>query len=240
MRKLFSVFFAFMIVFSLTVPVMAAQTEITVEPEETNEEGTVTLTAKTFGSGAFAIDCWIIGEEEVCMADATLEKVTKDEFDMDLPEEEQYWLSVLVWTAPVLGEESEEVEFTFTYKIALYSDVTEEKVETDAGKDTAEVKVKKVNDETDEQDDQDDEEEEVVEPEYPAAPAIATKLLALAGVSHRYGKGKDGGNYISDVAKLMGKGASFRGVEKKDFTAYAEAVKAYLIEVGALEAEAEE
>lgn len=233
MRKLFSVFFAFMIVFALALPVMAAQTEITVEPEETNEEGSVTLTAKTFGSGAFAVDCWIIGEEEVCMTDATLEKVTKDEFDMDLPEEEQYWLSVLVWTAPVLGEELEEFEFTFTYKITLYSDDTEEKVETDAGEDTAQVKVKKIRDET-------DDEEEVVEPEYPAATAIATKLLALAGVSHRYGNGKTGGNYISDVAKLMGKGASFRGVEKKDFTAYAEAVKAYLIEVGALEAEAEE
>lgn len=219
MKKIFSVFFAFMLVFALTLPVLAENVEITVDPEETVEEGTVTLTAKTFGSGAFAVDCWMIGEEEVCLTDATLEKVTLDEFGAELPEEEQYWLSVLVWTAPKL-EDEEELEFTFTYKITLYDNDTEEKVETDAGEGSAGVKV--------------------VEAEYPAAPAIAEKLLAKAGVAHRYGKGKEGGNYIADVAKMMGKGASFRGVDKKDFIAYADAVKAYLIEVGALAAETEE
>jgi hypothetical protein len=101
----------------------------------------------------------------------------------------------------------------------LYDNDTEEKVETDTGEKTAVVKV--------------------VEAEYPAAPAIAEKLLAEAGVSHRYGTGKEGGNYIADVTKKMGKGASFMGVEKKDFIAYEAAVKAFLIEVGALVAETE-
>jgi hypothetical protein len=219
MKKIVCLLFSLLIIFALALPVMAAQTEITVDPVETVEEGTVTLTAKTFGSGAYAVDCWLIGEEEVCMTGATLEKVTKDEFDNDLPEEQQYWLSVLVWSAPELEEDEKEFEFTFTYKITLYDNDTEEKVETDSGEKTATVKV--------------------LEAEYPAAPAVAQLLLAEAGVSHRYGKGKDGGNYIADVTKLMGKGASFRGVEKKDFIAYKEAVKAYLIEVGALAGEAE-
>ena len=217
MKKIVSLFCTFLIVFALALPVMAAETQITVEPVETAEETTVTLTAKTFGLGAFAVDCWLIGEEEVCMTGATLEKITKDEFDVDLPEEEQYWLSVLVWTAPELEKGEKEAEFTFTYKIMLYDNDTEEKVLTDSDEETASVKI--------------------VEAEYPAAPAIAEKLLAEAGVSHRYGKGKEGGNYIADIAKLMGKGASFMGVEKKDFVAYEEAVKAYLLEVGALTAE---
>lgn len=220
MKKILSLLVAFFIVFALALPVYAAETEITVEPVETAEETTVTLTAKTFGSGAYAVDCWIIGEEEVCMTDATLEKITKNELDEDLPEEEQYWLSVLVWTAPKLEEDEKETEFTFTYKIMLYDNDTEEKVQTDSAEKTAVVKV--------------------VEAEYPAATAVAEKLLAEAGVSHRYGKGKDGGNYISDIAKLMGKGASFKGIEKKDFIAYKNAVEAYLLEVGALTAEAEE
>jgi hypothetical protein len=93
-------------------------------------------------------------------------------------------------------------------RLHVYDNDTEEKVETDTGEKTATVKV--------------------VEAEYPAAPAIAEKLLAEAGVSHRYGKGKEGGNYIADIAKKMGKGASFMGVEKKDFVAYEAAVKAYL------------
>lgn len=224
MKKIISVLFAMLIVFALALPVMALETEITVDPVETTEETTVTLTAKTFGSGAYAVDCWLIGEEEVCMTDAILEKITKDEFDVDLPEEEQYWLSVLVWTTPELEKGEKEAEFTFTYKITLSDDVegseTEEKVETGTGEGTATVKV--------------------VEEEYPAAPAVAEKLLAEAGVSHRYGKGKEGGNYIADIAKLMGKGASFMGVEKKDFLAYEEAVKAYLTEAGALLVEAGE
>jgi hypothetical protein len=67
--------------------------------------------------GGFAVDCWLIGEEEVCMTGATLEKVTLNELGVDLPEAEQYWLSVLVWTAPELEKDEEEKEFTFTYKI---------------------------------------------------------------------------------------------------------------------------
>ena len=222
MKKILSALFAISIVFALALPVMALETEITVDPVEITEETTVTLTAKTFGSGAYGVDCWLIGEDEVCMTGATLEKVTKDEFDVDLPEEEQYWLSVLAWTTPELEKGEKEAEFTFTYKIMLYDDVegTEEKVETDAGEKTATVKVAEV--------------------EYPAATAVAEKLLAEAGVKHRYGKGKDGGNYISDVAKLMGKGASFMGVEKKDFVAYKEAVKAYLTEAGVFLVEAGE
>jgi hypothetical protein len=219
MKRIISLFFAIMIVFALALPVMAAETEITVEPVETAEETAVTLTAKTFGTGGFAVDCWLIGEEEVCMTGATLEKVTLNELGEELPEAEQYWLSVLVWTAPELEKDEEEKEFTFTYKITLYDNDTEEKVETDTGEKTATVKV--------------------VEAEYPAAPAIAEKLLAEAGVSHRYGTGKEGGNYIADVTKKMGKGASFMGVEKKDFIAYEAAVKAFLIEVGALVAETE-
>lgn len=215
MKKIISVLFAMFIVFALALPVMALETEIIVDPVENTEETTVTLTAKTFGSGAYAVDCWLIGEEEVCMTGATLEKITKDEFDADLPEEEQYWLSVLIWTTPELEKGEKEAEFTFTYKITLYNEdeETEEKVDIDTGEKTATVKV--------------------VEAEYPAAPAIAEKLLAEAGISHRYGKGKEGGNYISDIAKLMGKGASFMGVEKKDFVAYEEAVKAHLTEAGA-------
>ena len=219
MKKILSLLFAMLLVFALALPVMAAETEITVEPLETAEEGTVTLIAKTFGIGGFAVDCWLIGEEEVCMTGATLEKVTEDELGEELSEEEQYWLSVLVWTAPELEKGEKEKEFTFVYKITLYDNDTEEKVETDKGEKTAAVKV--------------------VDAEYPAAPAIAEKLLAEAGVSHRYGTGKEGGNYIADVAKMMGKGASFRGVAKKDFLAYEAAVKAYLIEVGALVAETE-
>jgi hypothetical protein len=67
--------------------------------------------------------------------------------------------------------------------------------------------------------------------EYPAAAAIAAELLKAAGVSHRYGKS---GNYISDVAKLMGLRASFMGFEKSDYINYRNAVEAYLESVGAL------
>lgn len=220
MKKIISLFFAILIVFALALPVMAAETEITVDPAEPAEKQSVTLTAKTFGTGGFAVDCWLIGEEEICMTDAFLERVTQNELGEELPEAEQYWLSVLVWTAPELEKGEEEKEFTFVYKITLYDNDTEEKVETGDDEETATVKV--------------------VEAEYPAAPAIAEKLLAEAGVSHRYGKGKEGGNYIADVAKMMGKGASFMGVEKADLIAYEAAVKAYLIEAGALVAETEE
>ena len=220
MKKIVSLFIAILIVFALALPVMAAETEITVEPAETAEQSSVTLTAKTFGTGGFAVDCWQIGEEEVCLTDATLEKVVENELGEELPEAEQYWLSVLVWTAPELEKGEKEKEFTFVYKITLYDNDTEEKVKTDEGEKTASVKV--------------------ADAQYPAAPSVAEKLLAEAGISHRYGKGKEGGNYIADVTKMMGKGASFMGVEKKDFLAYEAAVKAYLTEVGAFDTEPEE
>jgi len=44
----------------------------------------------------------------------------------------------------------------------------------------------------------------------PAAPAVANKILKELGVKHNYG----GGNYISDVAREMGPGTEFQGVEK--------------------------
>ncbi|RQD84297.1 DUF1565 domain-containing protein [Methanosalsum natronophilum] len=67
----------------------------------------------------------------------------------------------------------------------------------------------------------------------PAAPAVAAKLLSEAGVNHRYGEGPDGGNYVSDVAREMGPGTDFDGVEKCDEDAYREAVAEFLVEQGA-------
>lgn len=69
--------------------------------------------------------------------------------------------------------------------------------------------------------------------DYPAAPAIANELLREHNISHRYGKK---GNYISDVAQQMGKGASFPDkdgiyIEKSDHEAYRAAVDYYLDEV---------
>ncbi|AOT68177.1 hypothetical protein [Geosporobacter ferrireducens] len=65
---------------------------------------------------------------------------------------------------------------------------------------------------------------------YPAAPAVAAELLSEAGLKAKYGKN---GNYISDVAKEMGPGATFKGIQKSDVNAYRNAVKAFLIELGA-------
>ena len=62
MTKILTALFAISIVFALTLPVMALETEIAVDPVEITEETTVTLTAKTFGSGAYGVDCWLIGE----------------------------------------------------------------------------------------------------------------------------------------------------------------------------------
>jgi hypothetical protein len=69
--------------------------------------------------------------------------------------------------------------------------------------------------------------------DYPAAPAIANELLREHGVSHKYGKN---GNYISDVARKMGNGATFpdangEPIEKSDHVAYRAAVDYYLDEV---------
>ena len=75
--------------------------------------------------------------------------------------------------------------------------------------------------------------------ENPAAPAVANELLREAGESNRYGSGRDGGNYIRDVAHEMGshdedeKNTDFHGVEKYNQEAYKAAVAAFLVEQGA-------
>ncbi len=75
--------------------------------------------------------------------------------------------------------------------------------------------------------------------ECPAAPAVASELLREAGESNRYGSGRDGGNYIRDVAHEMGShnedvnNTDFHGVGKCDQEAYKAAIAAFLIEQGA-------
>jgi hypothetical protein len=64
---------------------------------------------------------------------------------------------------------------------------------------------------------------------YPAAPAIAARLLKEAGVKPKHA----GGNYISDVARLMTKNAAFMGV-KKNHSSYESKVRWYLRSVNAL------
>jgi len=64
--------------------------------------------------------------------------------------------------------------------------------------------------------------------ECPAAPAVAGLLLEAAGVDNRYGTGKDGGNYIKQVANHMSPEADFDGVSKCDVIAYECAVAAFL------------
>jgi hypothetical protein len=70
----------------------------------------------------------------------------------------------------------------------------------------------------------------VVVVDYPAAPAVAAKLLNDAGVKAKY----SGGNYISDVAHEMDPGTDFRTVPKSNVAAYEAAVRAFLVEKGAL------
>ena len=53
------------------------------------------------------------------------------------------------------------------------------------------------------------------EVEFPAAPAIAARILEANNVPARYGSGRTGGNYISDVAKHMGPGTDFDGESKE-------------------------
>jgi hypothetical protein len=69
--------------------------------------------------------------------------------------------------------------------------------------------------------------------DYPAAPAVAGLLLEEAGIDNRYGSGRDGGNYIRDVAHEMGAETDFWGVPKTDVIAYECAVAAFLREKGA-------
>ena len=67
----------------------------------------------------------------------------------------------------------------------------------------------------------------------PAAPAVAGLLLEAAGIDNRYGEGKDGGNYIADVAHEMGPQTDFDGVEKCNIEDYRLAVAKFLILKGA-------
>jgi hypothetical protein len=69
---------------------------------------------------------------------------------------------------------------------------------------------------------------EEYEKEYIAAPAVAGLLLEAAGIDNRYGTGRDGGNYISDVAREMGPETDFHNVTKEDEIEYAKAVARYL------------
>ena len=50
--------------------------------------------------------------------------------------------------------------------------------------------------------------------ECPAAPAVAGLLLEAAGIDNRYGTGKNGGNFIKEVANEMGPETFFGGVDK--------------------------
>lgn len=75
-------------------------------------------------------------------------------------------------------------------------------------------------------------EEQGDEAEYMAAPAVAGILLEAAGVDNRYGKGRNGGNYIKDIANHMGPGTDFNGVSKEDVLAYECAIAAFLNDPG--------
>lgn len=66
-----------------------------------------------------------------------------------------------------------------------------------------------------------------------AAPAVAAELLKKASISPRYGTGKNGGNYISDVALFMGPKTDFKDVDKCDVDKYKTAVAQYLVKQGA-------
>ena len=68
---------------------------------------------------------------------------------------------------------------------------------------------------------------------HPAAPAVAGLLLEDAGVDNRYGSGRDGGNFIRDVAHEMGPETDFRGVSKTNVAGYQCAVADFLKEKGA-------
>ena len=65
--------------------------------------------------------------------------------------------------------------------------------------------------------------------ECPAAPAVAGLLLEAAGIDNRWGSGKDGGNYIKDVANHMGPETYFNGIEKCDIENYRIEIAKFLI-----------
>lgn len=80
---------------------------------------------------------------------------------------------------------------------------------------------------------------------YMAAPAVAGLILEEADIDNRYGTGKDGGNYITDVARAMTHTTSFPDfdwdgnwdgvsfVDKTDDENYYEAVYKFLVFKGA-------
>ena len=68
--------------------------------------------------------------------------------------------------------------------------------------------------------------------ECPAAPAVAGLLLEAVGVDNRWGTGKDGGNFIKEVANHMGPETYFDGVDKCDIEEYRLAVAKFLIDQG--------
>lgn len=65
--------------------------------------------------------------------------------------------------------------------------------------------------------------------ECPAAPDVAGQILEDAGIDNRYGTGKDGGNYIREVAKHMGPDTDFNGVSKCDVLQYEYEITMFLI-----------
>ena len=67
--------------------------------------------------------------------------------------------------------------------------------------------------------------------ECPAAPAVAGLLLEAAGVDNRYGTGKDGGNFIKDVANYMGPETDFNGTGKCDVCEYEFKIATFLNEL---------
>jgi hypothetical protein len=73
--------------------------------------------------------------------------------------------------------------------------------------------------------------------ECPAAPAVAGLLLEAAGVDNRYGTGKEGGNFIKDVANFMGPETDFYDVDKCDIENYRIEIAKFLILQGAKEVE---
>lgn len=74
--------------------------------------------------------------------------------------------------------------------------------------------------------------EEDFKVECMAAPAVAGLLLEDAGIDNRYGTGRNGGNYISNVAHHMSSETDFDGVDKCDVIAYECAIAAYLNSLG--------
>jgi len=68
-----------------------------------------------------------------------------------------------------------------------------------------------------------------------AAPDVAGILLEEAGIDNRYGTGRDGGNFIRDVADKMneGSGTDFNGIDKCDVEAYKMEVALFLRSKGA-------